>query len=294
MTRSRTALLVEPQELKKEPDIGTEKRPASGGGQAAAGAAHLQSPAKKQRIIAESVAMRAPYGLEIIESCLTCPVREERLFCDLSPKALQGLEVISAAATYPKGAVLFVEGQEPRGVFVLCNGRVKLSTGSADGRSLILRIADAGEIIGLPGTLSNKSYEATAEAIEPLQANFIPREAFLEFLRVHGEAALRVAEMLSEICHATYQEVRYLGLSGSAAEKLARFLLDWATGQKHNGTEVRGTLTITHEEIAATIGTSRETVTRMFADFKRKELLEVHGSTLVIKDLPGLRKLVEM
>ncbi len=251
-------------------------------------------PRKKRRIMQSDKTMRAPYGLEIIESCLTCPLREDRLFCDLPPGALKGLEAICSSATYPKGAILFVEGQEPRGVFVLCNGRVKLSTSSADGKSLILRIAEPGEIIGLPGTMSNRAYEATAEALEPLQANFIPREAFLQFLREHGEAAVRVAQILSEICHATYQEVRYLGLSGSAAEKLARFLLDWASRQAQNKGEVRATLTMTHEEIAQMIGASRETVTRLFADFKRKGLLEVRGSTLVICNKASLQKLIDV
>ncbi len=250
-------------------------------------------PRKKRRIMHSDKTMRAPYGLEIIESCLTCPLREDRLFCDLPPGALKGLEAISSSATYPKGAILFVEGQEPRGVFVLCNGRVKLSTNSADGKSLILRIAEPGEIIGLPGTMSNRAYEATAEALEPVQTRFIPREAFLQFLREHGEAAVRVAQMLSEICHATYREVRYLGLCGSAAEKLARFLLDWTANQPSQDGHVHVTLTLTHEEIAAMIGASRETVTRLFADFKRKRLLEVKGSTLVLTNKPGLQKLVD-
>jgi len=239
-------------------------------------------------------AMRAPYGLQIIESCLTCPLREERLFCDLSPRALEGLETISSSATYPKGAILFVEGQEPRGVFILCQGRVKLTASSADGKSLILRIADPGEIVGLPGTICGKPYEVTAEALEPLQANFIPREPFLQFLREHGEAALRVAQMLSEIYHATYREVRYLGLSGSAAQKLARFLLDRAADHHAQKGTTRFSMTLTHEEIAEMIGASRETVTRLFADFKRKRLLEVKGSTLVITDKRGLQKLVDM
>ncbi len=250
-------------------------------------------PKKKRRIMRPENNMRAPYGLEIIESCLTCPLREDRLFCDLSPRAVQVLDAISSSATYPKGAILFVEGQAPRGVFVLCNGRVKLSTSSADGRSLILRIAEPGEIIGLPGTISDKPYEATAEALEPVQANFIPRDAFLQFLREHGEAAVRVAQILSDICHATYQEVRYVGLSGSAAEKLARFLLDWTANHSDQKGQVRVTLTLTHEEIAEMIGTSRETVTRLFTDFKRKRLIEVRGSTLVINNKNGLQRLLE-
>ena len=234
--------------------------------------------------------MRTPYGLEIIESCLICPLRHDRIFCDLPIADLQALQAISSLATYPKGSLLFVEGQEPRGVFILCNGSVKLSAGSADGKSLITRIAEAGEIIGLPGTISSRSYELTAEALEPLQANFISRESFLGFLREHGDAALRIAQILSDIYYATYQEVRYLGLSSSAGEKLARFLLDWNASHGGKTDSLRSVLTLTHEEIAEMLGTSRETITRLFADFKRQQLVEVRGSSLVIIDKPGLQQ----
>jgi CRP/FNR family transcriptional regulator, cyclic AMP receptor protein len=237
--------------------------------------------------------MKTPYGLQVIESCLTCPLHKDRVFCDLSPHALEGLDAISSSATYPKGAILFVEGQEPRGVFVICSGRVKLSASSADGKSLILRIAEPGEVVGLPGTISGKQYEATAEALEPIQANFIPREPFLKFLRTHGDAALKIAEILSDICHTTYQEVRNLGLSASAAEKVARFLLSLTFEEEPNTGHIRATLTLTHEEIAEMIGASRETVTRVFANFKRQRLVEVHGSTLIITNKSGLQDVLQ-
>jgi CRP/FNR family transcriptional regulator, cyclic AMP receptor protein len=236
--------------------------------------------------------VRTPYGLDIIESCLICPLRHDRIFCDLPTADLRALQAMSSLATYPKGAILFVEGQAPRGVFILCNGRVKLSAGSAEGKSLIMRIADAGEIIGLPGTISARPYELTAEALEPLQANFISRESFLGFLREHGDAALRIAQVLSDIYYATYQEVRYLGLSSSAAEKLARFLLDWNANHGGDSDSSRSVLTLTHEEIAEMLGTSRETVSRLFADFRRQQLVEVRGSSLVITDKPGLEQLL--
>jgi len=234
--------------------------------------------------------MRTPYGLEILESCLICPLRHDRIFCDLPTTDLRALQAMSSLATYPKGAILFVEGQDPRGVFILCNGTVKLSAGSAEGKSLIMRIADAGEIIGLPGTISARPYELTAEALEPLQANFIGRESFLGFVREHGDAALRIAQILSDIYYATYQEVRYLGLSSSAGEKLARFLLDWNANHGGDSGGSRSVLTLTHEEIAEMLGTSRETISRLFADFKRQQLVEVRGSSLVIIDKPGLQQ----
>src|SRR5277367_4317870 len=96
---------------------------------------------KKSRIMLQNLSMKAPYGLQIIESCLTCPLVKERIFCDLPRSVMGALDAISSSATYPKDAILFVEGQEARGAFVLCNGRVKLSTNSADGKSIIVRIA---------------------------------------------------------------------------------------------------------------------------------------------------------
>src|SRR6202140_5666824 len=93
------------------------------------------------RGVSSLISTRSPYGLQIIENCVTCPHKESRLFCNLPPAALQRLSEITSSATYPKGARLFVEGQPSRGVFILCAGHVKLSTSSSDGRTLILRIS---------------------------------------------------------------------------------------------------------------------------------------------------------
>src|SRR5215467_3807628 len=188
--------------------------------------------------------MRAPYGLEIIENCLACPHREDRLFCNLPPPAIQELAAITSPSSYPKGATLFVEGQAPRGVFILCSGRVKLSTTSADGKTLIVRIADPGEVLGLPAIVTEKPYELTAEVIEPTQANFISRQDFLNFLRQHGEVGLRVAQQLGETYHSAIAEMRNIGLSHSVGEKLARFLLDLSKSHDNGKGEVKVTLTL--------------------------------------------------
>lgn len=244
------------------------------------------------RIIRDMAVKRAPYGLEIIESCISCPYRLERVFCNLPPAAVQRLNEIATSATYPKGATLFVQGQAGRGVFVLCTGHVKLSTSSADGKILILKIAEPGDILGLPSTVSGKPYEASADVLEPCQANFISRVDFLNFLRENGDAALRVAQELSGKYHAALEELKNIGLSHSASEKLARFLLDWAARQSQNKESLKATLTLTHEEIAQMIGASRETVTRLLADFKRKKYLEIKGSSFVIKNKAGLEELI--
>ncbi len=236
--------------------------------------------------------MRTPYGLEIIENCLVCPHREERLFCNLPDASVRAMTAITSSAAYPKGATLFVEGQPARGVFILCSGRVKLSTSSADGKTLILRIAEPGEVLGLPATVTGTSYELTADIIEPAQANFIGRTEFLNFLKEHGEAALRVAQQLGETYHSAIAEMRTIGLSHSASEKLARFLLEWTSNSPEEKGQVRIKMTLTHEEIAQMIGSSRETVTRLLADFRRKQILQIVGSTMILRSRADLEAIV--
>src|SRR2546425_13306330 len=207
-----------------------------------------------------NAAVRAAYGLTILDNCVTCPVREEHLFCNLPPPAVKKLNEIKSTAIYPKSTMLFIEGQQPRGVFVLCTGKAKLSTSSSDGKTIILKISEPGDVLGLSATISNKPYEVTAEMMEPGQANFIARDAFLSFLREHGEAALRVAEQLSRNYHAAYEEVRTLGLSASPSEKLAKLVLAWSTNSVHPTNPLHLKVTLTHEEIAEMIGTTRATV----------------------------------
>src|SRR5436309_9429678 len=237
--------------------------------------------------------MRAPYGLTILDNCVTCPVREEHLFCNLPPPAVKKLNEIKSTAIYPKSTMLFIEGQQPRGVFVLCTGKAKLSTSSSEGKTIITKISEPGDVLGLNATISNHPYEVTAEMIEPGQANFITRDALLQFLREYGEVALRVAEQLSRNYYTAYEEIRTLGLAASPSEKFAKLLLSWSTKSTQEDGSSQVKLTLTHEEIAEIIGTTRETVSRLFSEFKKKQLMQLRGATLVIRSRMALEKIVQ-
>ena len=239
--------------------------------------------------------MQSPYGLEIVERCEGCRQRGARSFCNLTEPALRAFDAVKFSTLYPKGALLFVEGQPARGVYVLCSGRVKLSASSGDARVIITRIARAGEVLGLCAVLSDAPYEVTAETLEPCQVNFVKREEFLRFLAAHGEASLRVAQQLGSNYRAALEQVRMLGLSHSAAGKLARFLLEVGAHVGDNGNgkahAERMTLALTHEEIGQLIGASRETVTRLFSEFKSERFIEVKGTTLLLNDRRALEAL---
>lgn len=237
--------------------------------------------------------MRAPYGLNIIDNCVTCPVKEDHLFCNLPAPALQKLNEIKSTAVYPKSAVLFIEGQQPRGVFVLCAGKVKLSTSSKEGKTIITKLSSSGDVLGLNATMSNRPYEVTAEMVEAGQANFIARDAFVSFLRDYGEVAARVAEQLSRNYYIAYEEIKTLGLTTSPSEKFAKLLLTWSSESNDatKGSQLR--MTLTHEEIAEMIGTTRETVSRLFSEFKKKQLVNVKGAMLTIRNKQALEEMLQ-
>jgi CRP/FNR family cyclic AMP-dependent transcriptional regulator len=236
--------------------------------------------------------MSVPYGLQITESCLICKLRHAGFFCELPKGPLEDLEKIKYASAYPQGAVLFVEGQSARGAYIICSGRVKLSTTSREGKTLIVRIADAGDVLGMHATVSGKPYELTAETLQPCQLDFLKRDDFLRFLQKHGEACLNAAQHLSQNCQDAYEMIRSLGLSHSVAEKLARLLLEWASDGETTKDGIRIKISLTHEEIAQLIGTSRETVTRVLGEFREHNLAQLKGSTLLIQNKSGLEKLV--
>jgi CRP/FNR family transcriptional regulator, cyclic AMP receptor protein len=236
--------------------------------------------------------MKSPYGVNIIDDCTTCAVREQHLFCNLSPSAVQRLNEIRSPAVYPRGAMLFIEGQQGRGIFVLCTGQAKLSITSREGKSIITKISEHGDVLGLSATISNRPYEVTAEMVEPGQANFIPADALLKFLHDHGEVALRVAQQLSRNYYSAYDEIRTLGLSNSPGQRFAKLLLGWAAERGDSSHSLRLHLVLTHEEMAEMIGTSRETVSRLFADFRMKHLIESKGSSLLILNKSALEGMV--
>lgn len=237
--------------------------------------------------------MPSPYNLDVNYSCLDCARRAERLFCNMGSTAMQALESIKFTGVYPKGSLLFVEGQEPRAVYILCSGRVKLTTSSTEGKTLILKVAEPGDVLGLSAAILGRTYEVTAETIEPCQVNTIKREDFLKFLGEYIEACMHTAEQLSEKYHSAQKEIRSLGLSQSTTEKVAKLLLDWcATSGDETPKGIRLKVLLTHEEIAQMVGTTRETVTRLFSDLKKKKVIDIKGSTILVSNKTALEKMV--
>lgn len=238
--------------------------------------------------------MPSPYNIDVHYSCMDCLDRTDRPFCNLTKKTMEGLEKIKFTSVYPRGALLFVEEEQPRGVFILCSGRVKLTTSSSEGKKLILKIVQPGEVLGLSSAILGKPYEVSAETIEPCQVNFIKRSEFLAFLNEHTEACFHTAEQLSEKYQMAQREIRALGLSSSTGEKLAKLLLDWCDETTKTNGAFRLKVVLTHEEIAQMLGTTRETITRLLSDLRKKKIIDIKGSTVMVTDHDALEEMVSI
>lgn len=145
-------------------------------------------------------------------SCFDCALRPDRLFCDLPADALEAFDSIKTIFIYPRGATLFQEGHPARGIFVLCEGRAKLSVCSEAGKRLTLNMLAPGEVLGLSACLAGGPYEVTAETLDQAKVAVVKRKDLLKFLRNHREACLQVVHLLSQDLHTAYDRVRSVGL----------------------------------------------------------------------------------
>lgn len=221
--------------------------------------------------------------------CESCDLRPDTSFCGLPANELGLFEQIKIGRLYAKGAKLFNEGQPTNGVYMLCRGRVKLSTCSQTGRVMILDIAEAGDILGLSSALNSTDHEATAEVLEACQVNYIKASDLIRFLKTNPEACLNVARQLGRCYQKAFRQICSLGLSGTAADKLGKLFLTWTANGNGSTGRVKINNHFTHEEIAEMIGASRETVTRSLKHLRDADLVTLKGSELVIHDRQRLK-----
>ncbi len=194
---------------------------------------------------------------------------------------VRALESVKSIVNLPKHAKLLEEGQLPEGIFVLLHGSVKLFVSLKGGKTLILRVVQSGEVLGLSATMSSTFAEYTAETLSPTQFLYVPRKDFLALLELHPEICVSVVEVLSHQLREAVSMIHYSSGSQPAVEKLADLLELWVSENGEvtdRGIELK--LPLTQEEIGQMIGVSRETVSRLLAEFEEQGVLELEGSRI--------------
>lgn len=235
-----------------------------------------------------------PYGLKITESCQDCLSRASNMFCGLASPTMERLISIRQVSLYPAHAALFVEREEPRGFFILCEGTARLCVTSKVGKRITLRRVEPCETLGLSSVMGDSPHFATAETLSACQISFFPKADSIALTHNDPDILMRVSRQLSAEVHHAWNQTRLVALAPIARAKLATLLLSKARLHGHTTTRgVRIALNSTAEQVGEEIGASRETVTRLLAGLKRAGLIRIRGSAVTLTRIADLAAVAE-
>jgi CRP/FNR family transcriptional regulator len=211
----------------------------------------------------------------------------------LSAEALRKLESIMSIVDYNAGSILFLEQEQLNRVFVVLSGDVRLSLQGIGGKSLTIRIARRGALLGMHSALFGSLSEWSAEILYPSKIALITRSDFLRFAQMYPEVyRLATVELMTTLRH-TCASLHIVGLSSCVRKRLAHQLLVWGEQCNKTGDQTEFRMALTHAQIAEFIGVTRETVSRGLTAFKQLGLVEIQGSMLKIPSMTALRKYTE-
>ncbi|GIW39807.1 MAG: hypothetical protein KatS3mg076_0384 [Candidatus Binatia bacterium] len=218
-------------------------------------------------------------------SCEVCTVRGEGAICNLPPSILREFQAIGVSSLYRPRQVVFSAGNPSTGLYLVCQGAVKLFHSDRFGREHILEVAGPRAVLGEFSLDAARTHSVSAEALTHCQLTYLPTRRLADFLRRHPETALHMLEALSHELALARRKVRDLALK-RADSRLAALLLHLL----EPGTE-KIRLEYTRREIAEMVGVSTETAIRLLGRLRRAGTLEVRGREVVVRDLGRLARL---
>jgi CRP/FNR family transcriptional regulator, cyclic AMP receptor protein len=211
----------------------------------------------------------------------------------LNDRYLAKLKLSNHWTAFSKGGIVYEEGERSTGVYVILEGRAKLSVNSSQGKTLVLGFFGPGTILGLAAAILGRTHAATAEIMRPTKVLFVSRQELVREMQEDATAARQAAELVSEACYFILSKMRVVDLSQCAGQKLARCLLGLLAHNTGPGDDTTAELDLSQETIAQMVGLSRETVTRLLSRFRRKHMLDWKRSGLVIRDRRALEKVAD-
>ncbi|MEW5853066.1 MAG: Crp/Fnr family transcriptional regulator [Myxococcota bacterium] len=212
-------------------------------------------------------------------------LRRVSIFATIPDRDLDTLAGAVAERSYEKDALIVGADDPGDSLFVIASGRVKVVLYGESGREVILSVLKEGDFFGEMSLLDNQPRSANVRAIEPSRMLILSREPFHSALRGGPHVAIPILAEMSRRLRRADESIASLALL-DVYGRVARFLLDMA---KQDGVQVEDGVRIkerpTQQQIAAMVGTSRETVSRALNEFQRRGLIEMDGKSLVLK--PG-------
>lgn len=216
-------------------------------------------------------------------------IKKLPIFMDLSPEEAESVGQLTIVRKYRKNMIIFMEGEPGEALYFLLSGKVKISKLTEDGREQILHILQAGDIFAEVVLIDRGPYPATAEVIEEAQVGMLRNDDVENLIRTNPDIALKILKVMSKRLRQAQIQVRDLALRDTYG-RLASMLLILAKDHgSPNDNGVKIDLSLSRQELANLIGTSRETVTRILSDFKRSKVIDIDKQEIVIIDEKKLK-----
>lgn len=226
-----------------------------------------------------------------VEQTLRVATAEQRTDLHSLLHAIHASNLSNLNSLHGRGRVLFAEGEPARGVYILRSGRATVSISSREGRIVMLRLAQPGDVLGLNSVLRNSLYDTTVKTVEPCRTDFISRIDLIELMGTQA-GAQAVLNLLSRELTELTDRAKLLLLPQTVQGRLAKLLLEWT---EENGSDTsypaRLDKVFTHEEMAQMICSSRETVTRLLASLSKQQVIRVTTDSILICDRIALQNI---
>jgi len=208
-----------------------------------------------------------------------------------STAAIARIENVGWLQRYPVRASVFHHGDPANSIYIVREGKLKLSLLSRRGSCVVFRLAVPGDCLGLSAILNHTDHQYLAQALEPSTLASVPRNEFLQLFQTVPEVNSFAILALARDHDAMLRAIRRLGMSASVRERLAQLLLNCAEFPRVNGFPLSIRMSWTYGELSDMVNSSRETVTRIMTQFEREELILRRGSLVVIRNEAKLQLL---
>ncbi|MCG0275125.1 MAG: Crp/Fnr family transcriptional regulator [Thermosediminibacteraceae bacterium] len=217
---------------------------------------------------------------ELLEEAL----KKVFIFSDLSDDELAKIKGLINTRNYKKGSVIFFEGEPGEAVYFVKSGKVKVYKADGEGREYILHFFGEGDVFAEAVLLEGGPYPATAEAVEDSTVGFIKNEDLEHLIKQTPDLAMKIIKIMASRLRDSQEKIKNLAF-GDTYNRIACFLhricLD------HGKTTSRGIeieLPVTRQELAALVGTSRETVSRILSQMKKDGIIDIDRQKIIVLD----------
>lgn len=226
--------------------------------------------------------MREPTLPHVLESCPECRLRAADLFPNLD------LGSVATCRTYASGEMLFREGDEPRGAYIIVDGVVRLRRSASSAAEPFVKIARAGDALSIASLLSGGKHAVSAETVDPTTVQFIERRAVLRLFAADIGQWQRTLDAIQRT-HRSHPR----NVDPAAIVRLSEYILRSAGPDTRSANTLDIDLQLTTRELALLLRLKVATLQEAAEELERRRVLFFHGHRVAVTDMPTLAQIID-